>query len=109
MVGASPDEMRPSYFAMKYLMEKGFTIIPVNPRHLDKEILGQKVYADLDDVPPPVDMVDIFRNSEAAGPVTDEAIANKDRLGLKVVWMQLGVINEGGARTRARPRGSPSS
>jgi uncharacterized protein len=104
MVGASPDEMRPSYFAMKYLLEKGFKIVPVNPRVAGKEILGQRAYTDLNGVPPPVDMVDIFRNSEAAGPITDEAIANKDRLGLKVVWMQLGVINEG-ARERAEAAG----
>jgi predicted CoA-binding protein len=97
MVGASPNEVRPSYFAMKYLTEKGFKVIPVNPGAAGKEILGEKVYASLNDVPPPVDMVDIFRNSEAAGPITDEAIANKDRLGLKVLWMQLGVINEAAA------------
>ena len=104
MVGASPDEMRPSYFAMKYLLEKGFNIIPVNPRVAPGEILGQRAYANLNEVPPPVDMVDIFRNSEAAGPITDEAIANKDRLGLKVLWMQLGVINED-ARERAEKVG----
>ncbi len=98
MVGASPNSVRPSYFAMKYLLDKGFTIIPVNPGQAGKEILGQKVYAALADVPPPVDMVDIFRNSDAAGPITDEAIANKDRLGVKVLWMQLGVINEEAAK-----------
>ena len=98
MVGASPNEVRPSYFAMKYLTEKGFRVIPVNPTAAGKEILGEKVYAALSDVPAPVDMVDIFRNSEAAGPITDEVIANKDRLGVKVLWMQLGVINEGAAR-----------
>jgi len=98
MVGASPNEVRPSYFAMKYLLDKGFKIIPVNPGHDGKEILGQKVYARLSDVPAPVDMVDIFRNSEAAGPITDEAIANKDRLGAKILWMQLGVINEEAAK-----------
>jgi predicted CoA-binding protein len=98
MVGASPNESRPSYFAMKYLLEKGFTMIPVNPGQAGKEILGQKVYASLSDVPPPVDMVDIFRNSDAAGAITDEAIANKDRLGVKILWMQLGVINEEAAK-----------
>jgi predicted CoA-binding protein len=98
MVGASPNEVRPSYFAMKYLTEKGFKVVPVNPGAAGKEILGQKVYASLKDVPPPVDMVDIFRNSEAAGPITDEVIANKDRLGVKVLWMQLGVINEQAAK-----------
>jgi uncharacterized protein len=98
MVGASPNEMRPSYFAMKYLTEKGFRVIPVNPTATGKEILGERVYASLSEVPGPVDMVDIFRNSEAAGPITDEAIANKERLGLKVLWMQLGVINEEAAK-----------
>jgi predicted CoA-binding protein len=94
MVGASPNQVRPSYFAMKYLLDKGFKIIPVNPGQAGKEILWQKVYATLSDVPGPVEMVDIFRASDAALGVTDEAIANKDRLGLKVVWMQLGVVNE---------------
>jgi predicted CoA-binding protein len=98
MVGASANEMRPSYFAMKYLSDKGFKIVPINPGVAGKEILGQKAYAKLSDVPAPIDMVDIFRNSEAAGPITDEAIANKDRLGIRVVWMQLGVINEDAAK-----------
>lgn len=94
MVGASANPARPSYFAMKYLLVKGFKVIPVNPGQADKNILGQKVYASIADVPAPVDMIDIFRNSEAAGTITDEAIAHKDRLNLKVLWMQLGVINE---------------
>jgi predicted CoA-binding protein len=98
MVGASANEMRPSYFAMKYLTDKGFKIIPINPGVAGKEILGQKVYAKLSEVPPPVDMVDIFRNSDAAGPITDEVLAEKDRLGVKVLWMQLGVINEAAAK-----------
>ena len=104
MVGASPNETRPSFFAMKYLSEKVFKIIPINPGQAGKEILGQKVYASLSDVPPPVDMVDIFRTSEAALGVTEEAIANKERLGLKVVWMQLGVVNEE-AEKRAQAAG----
>src|SRR3954468_22745716 len=98
MVGASPNEVRPSYFAMKYLLDKGFKIIPINPGQAGKDILGQRVYARLSDVPASVDMVDIFRNSEAAGPITDEVLANKDRLGVKVLWMQLGVINEEAAK-----------
>ncbi len=102
MVGSSANDMRPSYFAMKYLLDKGIKIIPVNPALTGKEILGQKVYATIADLPPPVDMIDIFRNSEAAGPVVDEAIANKDRLGLKVVWMQLGVVNEEAAARAER-------
>jgi len=98
MVGASANEVRPSYFAMKYLLDKGFRIIPVNPGQAGKEILGQKVYARIADLSPPIDMIDIFRNSAAAGPIADEVIANKDRLGVKILWMQLGVINEDAAK-----------
>ena len=98
MVGASPNEVRPSYFAMKYLLDKGFKVIPVNPGQAGKEILGQKVYANIAALPAPVDMIDIFRASEHIGPIMDEAIAHKERLGLKVVWMQLGIINEEAAK-----------
>jgi predicted CoA-binding protein len=83
---------------MKYLLDKGFRIIPVNPGQTGKDILGQTVYARVSDLSPPVDMVDIFRNAEAAGPITDEVIANKDRLGVRILWMQLGVINEAAAK-----------
>ena len=94
MVGASGNEMRPSYFAMKYLLDKGFIIRPVNPGLAGKEILGQKVFAWLRDVPAPIDMVDIFRSSDAALGIVKEALAEKDRLGLQTIWMQLGVIKE---------------
>jgi predicted CoA-binding protein len=104
MVGASGNSVRPSYFAMKYLLDKGFVVHPINPGLEGKEILGQKVYASLKDVPAPVDMVDIFRNSDAALGVVDEALSEKDRLGLKVIWMQLGVINEDAA-AKAREAG----
>lgn len=104
MVGASPKWNRPSYFAMKYLQEKGYRVIPVNPGHAGKEILGEKVYASLSDIPDPFDMVDIFRNSEAAGPITDEAIAIAKEKGIKVIWMQLGVVNHAAAE-RARAAG----
>src|SRR5947209_6854277 len=93
MVGASGNEIRPSYFAMMYLLNKGYKIIPVNPSMVGKEILGQKVYASLKDVPGPVDMVDIFREPKYAPAIAREAVAEKDRLGLKVLWMQLGVIS----------------
>jgi predicted CoA-binding protein len=93
MVGASPNWNRPSYFAMKYLQGKGFRVIPVNPRAVGETILGEKVYGSLAELPEPVDMVDIFRNSEAAGPLTDEAIA----IGAKIVWMQLTVRNDAAA------------
>ena len=93
MVGASANWNRPSYFAMKYLLDRGYKVIPVNPAAVGQEILGQKVYASLDELPAKADMVDIFRNSGAAGPITDDAI----RHGAKVVWMQLGVVNEAAA------------
>ncbi|MDX2289077.1 MAG: CoA-binding protein [Hyphomicrobiaceae bacterium] len=96
-VGASPNTSRPSYFAMKYLMMKGYTVHPVNPGHAGKEILGQRVYATLADVPAPVDVVDVFRNAEAAAEIVDEAVRLKSALGLKVVWMQLGVRNDAAA------------
>ena len=98
IVGASANAVRPSYFVVRYLIAKGFTVFPVNPGHAGKTIAGCEVYAALENIPEPIDMVDIFRNSEAAGPITDEAI----RLGVKVVWMQLGVMNpEAAARARA--------
>lgn len=90
MVGASPNTVRPSYFAMKYLQEKGFRVIPVNPGHAGRTLLGERVYTKLSDIPDPVDIVDIFRNSEAALEITKEAI----EIGAKVVWMQLGVRND---------------
>jgi hypothetical protein len=94
MVGASGNEMRPSYFAMKYLLDKAFKVIPVNPGMAGKQILGQTVYASLKDAPAPVDMVDIFRASDAAPAVVREALGEKDRLGIKTIWMQLGIISE---------------
>ena len=99
MVGASGNAIRPSYFAMMYLLNKGYKIIPVNPSMAGKEILGQKVYASLKDVPAPVDMVDIFRESKFAPKIAREAVAEKDRLGLKILWMQLGVISAEAEKT----------
>ncbi|MEQ8398637.1 O-acetylhomoserine aminocarboxypropyltransferase [Thalassobaculum sp.] len=92
MVGASDNWNRPSYFAMKSLQQKGYRVYPVNPKvaAAGGEILGEKAYADLKDLPETADMVDVFRNSAAAGPVTDAAIEH----GTKVVWMQLGVRND---------------
>ncbi|GBD43829.1 hypothetical protein HRbin40_01312 [bacterium HR40] len=100
MVGASPNEMRPSYFAMMYLLNKGYRIFPVNPRVAGETILGQTVYPDLASLPEVPDMVQIFRRSEEVPPIVEEAI----RLGIKVVWMQLGVIHEEAA-ARARAAG----
>ena len=101
MVGASGNEMRPSYFAMKYLLAKGFVIHPVNPGMAGKEILGQTVYASLKDVPAPVDMVDIFRTADVAPEIVREALAQKNRLGLRTIWMQLSVVSEEAAKLAA--------
>ena len=95
MVGASANSIRPSYFVLKYLLDKGYKVFPINPGHAGKDILGQTVYASLVDVPEPIDMVDIFRNSEAAGAVVDEALT-LDPLP-KVIWMQLTVRNDAAA------------
>jgi len=94
MVGASANQSRPSYFAMKYLMTKGFRVIPVNPGQAAHAILGEKVYAALADIEEKVDIVDIFRNSRAAVAITREAIS----IAAKVVWMQLGVRNDEAAK-----------
>jgi uncharacterized protein len=94
MVGASANTSRPSYFALKYLIGKGYTMYPINPGLAGNELLGRMVFADLADVPAPVDMVDIFRNSKDALTITRQAIALKDEKRIKVVWMQLGVRND---------------
>ncbi|HXF87615.1 MAG TPA: CoA-binding protein [Xanthobacteraceae bacterium] len=100
MVGVSPKDNRPSYFAFKYLLERGYRMIPVNPAQAGQEILGQKVYAKLADIPEPIDMVDIFRASQFAPAIVDEILALKKRP--SVVWMQLGVRNdEAAARAEA--------
>lgn len=90
MVGISPRWIRPSYFAMKYLQTKGYRVVPVNPRAVGEEILGEPVYAGLKDVPGKVDLVDIFRRADQVGPVVDEAI----EIGAPVAWMQLGIRND---------------
>ncbi len=96
MVGASGNEVRPSYFVLKYLLEKGYDVFPVNPRMAGEEILGRPVSASLSDIASPIDMVDIFRGSQAAGHITDEAL-ELDPLP-KVIWMQLTVRNDEAAR-----------
>jgi predicted CoA-binding protein len=92
MVGASEKENRPSYFAFKYLLERGYAMIPVNPGHDGHTLLGQPIYARLADIPRPVDMVDIFRSSKFALGIVQEALALKPRP--QVIWMQLGVRND---------------
>lgn len=94
VVGASAKPERPSYGVMQYLIERDFVVRPVNPGIAGKTIHGQDVYASLAAVPPPVDVIDVFRTAEAALQVVQDAIAVKDRLGATVIWMQLGVINE---------------
>jgi len=98
MVGASATWNRPSYFAMKYLREKGYRVIPVNKPRAGGEILGERVYAGLADIPERFDMVDIFRNSEDALPIVEEAIPLIADKGIRVIWMQIGVINFEAAR-----------
>jgi uncharacterized protein len=92
LVGASANTVRPSYFVLKYLIEKGYTVFPVNPGLSGQELLGQKVYASLADIPVSIDMVDIFRNSEAAMEITKEALALPTKP--NVIWMQLEVRND---------------
>ena len=92
MVGASEKENRPSYFAFKYLLERGYKMIPVNPGHAGEDMLGQRIYARLGDIPEPVDMIDIFRGSQYALAIVQEALALKTRP--QVIWMQLGVRND---------------
>ena len=91
--------MRPSYFAMLYLQQKGYRMIPVNPRYAGQQILGETVVASLDDLPAPPDMVQVFRKAEEAPAVVDEAI----RAGAKVVWLQLGIRSDEAAAKARRP------
>jgi len=92
MVGASEKENRPSYFVFKYLLERGYNMIPVNPGRAGGLILGRRVYASLGEVPEPIDMVDIFRNASHALPIVQEALALMPRP--QVIWMQLGIRND---------------
>jgi predicted CoA-binding protein len=102
LVGASNNDVRPSYFVVKYLLEKGYDVSPVNPSLAGQEIAGARVYARLQDIPHPIDMVDVFRNSQAAGEITDEALSLSPLP--KVIWMQLNVRNDAAAE-RAEAKG----
>lgn len=95
MVGLSPKEDRPSNIVARYLMARGYTVIPVNPGQ--RAILGQPCYASLREIPAKVDMVDVFRNAADVPPIAADAIA----IGAKSLWLQLGVINEGAAEAAA--------
>ena len=90
MVGLSPDPYRPSHFAAIYMQSHGYEIIPVNPRAVGTEILGQKVYSSLSEIPGPVDIVDVFRKPLDCPPIAEEAV----QIGAKVLWLQLGVVND---------------
>lgn len=93
LVGASEKTHRPSHDVMAYLQERGYRVIPVNPRLAGQQLLGETVYADLHALPEPVDMVDVFLAPERTDAVIDQAIALK----IPVLWLQIGVINEAGA------------
>ncbi|MET0538220.1 MAG: CoA-binding protein [Xanthobacteraceae bacterium] len=92
MVGVSANTSRPSYFAFKYLLERNFRMVPVNPVLAGQELLGQRIYAEVGDIPEPVDMVDIFRSSRHALVIVRKALAMKPRP--QVIWMQLGIRND---------------
>jgi uncharacterized protein len=102
LVGASQNPARPSWIVMKYLLDRGYDVIPINPGLAGQELLGKRVYGRLTEIPNPVDMVEIFRNSAAAGPITDEALSLDPPP--KVIWMQLSVRNDEAAR-KAEERG----
>src|ERR1700733_13155939 len=95
MVGASPVNVRPSYFAFKYLVQRGYDMIPVNPGHVGKSLLGRPFVASLSDIGHAIDMVDIFRNSSHIMPVVEEAL--KLPSPPKVIWMQLGARDDAAA------------
>jgi uncharacterized protein len=101
LVGASANTVRPSYFVLKYLLAKGYRVFPINPGLAGGEILGQKVFASIAALEEPVDVVDVFRNSEAALGIVKEALEHKERLGIKVIWMQLSVRNDEAAKLAA--------
>jgi uncharacterized protein len=89
VVGLSAEWHRPSFFVAKYLQQHGYRVIPVNPRYAGQQILGEKVFARLEDIPEPVDMVDVFRRTEDVLPIAESAVA----IGARCLWQQIGVVN----------------
>ncbi len=104
VVGASANAARPSYGVMRFLIERGYIVHPVNPGYAGRSILDRRVYGSLAEVPAPIDMVDVFRNAEAAGLVADEVIALVGEKSIRTLWLQLGVVNDAAA-ARARSAG----
>ena len=106
-VGVSTNEVRPSYYTARYLGLKGYAVIPVNPRYAGETVFGETIIASLRDIPrerDPIQMVEIFRRSEEAGAVVDEALDVLADRGLETIWMQIGVV-DGAAAARAEARG----
>ena len=98
MVGASQDWVRPSNFAMKYLQQKGYKVVPINPGKAESIINGELCYSELREAPGQIDMVDIFRRSTAAGKIVDQVIEQKNDKAIKTIWMQLGVVDLAAAK-----------
>lgn len=98
MIGASANQQRASFFVLGYLLDHGYQVHPINPGLAGQEIRGRKVYATLKDVPAPVDMVDVFRAADAVPGIVEEVLAEKDRLGIKTLWLQLGIVHEEAAK-----------
>ena len=93
-IGASGDWKRPSFFAMKYLLKKGYKVVPINPNRVGEVILGQTVFGNISEYPDKIDLVDIFRNSEEAYRITEEVIKYKEQKSIQYLWMQLSVRND---------------
>ncbi len=99
VIGASPKPERPSNYVSRFLMDEGYAVRPVNPGIAGQSIHDELVHATLADVPAPIDVIDVFRTSDALPGIVEEAIASKENTGASVIWMQLGVINEDAAET----------
>lgn len=98
LIGASANTQRASFFVLGYMLDHGYAVHPINPGLAGQQILGRTVYSSLKDVPAPVDMVDVFRSADAVPGILDEVLAEKDRLGIKTFWLQLGIVHEQAAK-----------